>query len=514
MLNRTLLLALAGATLLLAQDPPSPGEPQNKGTVYYLPSRYPAWPPAYDDKAYAAIDGNHLFGYVRELVGIADASHDDDQRYWGRIAGTDGDAHAANWMLSRLKQLGITDVHNESLDLPPQWAPQSWSVSATAGAKTVKLETATPMLHTPGTPNGAALDLEAIYVGLGTAADFAGRDVKGKAVFIQAEPLPGAARQSASEYGAPARAQEKGAAAIFIVIAVPGNFSTLAEGATTVPSFTLGFEDGAAVRELIEKGPTPRIKLSSVIKMESGLQTSLIWGVIPGMSDEKIIINAPRDGYYFGANDNASGVATALGLAEYYMKIPPEKRTRTIVIVGSPGHHNTPVGSQWLVAHKDTFFDKTALIINCENTAQASVDLKGFTLVNANTPAGFDWFVRGSAKLGQLANMDWDRFGVARYHDAMEVPSGDMSEFATFAPSVQLSQNTPFYHSDKDTLETIAPSGLGSVTRAYAHLIDDVNKLPIEQLQPGAIAPGSDPGEIEYKSPIDAPEIMQPPRRF
>lgn len=518
MFNKTLFLAFAAATVLLAQDVPPGDRPaagagKGKETVYYLPSRYPAWPPAYEDKAYAAIDGNHIFGYVRELVGIADASHDDDHPYWGRITGTDADAHTANWMLSRLKQIGVTDVHSEDLDLPPQWTPESWSVSATAGAKTVKLATATPMVHTQGTPNGATLDLEAVYVGLGTAADFAGRDVKGKAVFIQAEPLPGGSETSASAYGAPARAQDKGAAAIFVVIAVPGNFSTLIEGTTTVPSFALGFEDGAAVRELIEAGTPPRIKLRSVIKMESGQQTSLIWAVIPGMSDEKIIINAPRDGYYFGANDNATGLATALGLAEYFVKIPRAQRTRTIVIVGSPGHHNTPVGSQWLVAHKDTFFDKTALIINCENVAQTAVDMHGLTLVASNTPATLDWFVHGSVKLGQVANMAWDRFGISRYHDAMEVPTGDMSAYADFAPSIQLTQATPFYNSDKDATETVAPSGIGSVARAYAHLIDDVNKLTLADLQPGAIFHGSDPGEIEYKSPIETPELMQPPRR-
>ena len=48
------------------------------------------------------------------------------------------------------------------------------------------------------------------------------------------------------------------------------------------------------------------------------------------MSDEKIIVSAHRDGYFEGAADNASGLATLVGLAEYFTKLPKEKRPRTM----------------------------------------------------------------------------------------------------------------------------------------------------------------------------------------
>ncbi len=160
------------------------------------------------------------------------------------------------------------------------------------------------MVRTPGTPNGEVLDLEAAYVGLGTEADFIGRNVNGKAVFIEAVGLPGAWQQSASVYDAPRRAQQRGAKAIFVVVGLPGNFRTEIAGSTGVPSFTLGFQQGAAVRGMIEQ--SPRIRIRSDIQMQAaGQRTSLVWGVIPGMSDEKIIINAHRDGYFDAGDDNA-----------------------------------------------------------------------------------------------------------------------------------------------------------------------------------------------------------------
>ncbi len=54
------------------------------------------------------------------------------------------------------------------------------------------------MVRTPGTPNGEVLDLEAAYVRLGTEADFIGRNVNGKAVFIEAIRTAGRMAASAS----------------------------------------------------------------------------------------------------------------------------------------------------------------------------------------------------------------------------------------------------------------------------------------------------------------------------
>lgn len=487
-----LAVALAVSTLAVSMDAQEPARPvsrerQFKDTVYFPPNAYPEWPLAPGDQIYAAINGEHMLGYVKELIGIAENYRDQGHQYWGRITGTSADADTSKWMLDKLRAIGVTDVHSEALDLPPQWMPASWEVTASGSGKTINLDTAQPMVRTPGTPNGEVLDLEAAYAGLGTEADFSGRNVNGKAVFIEAVGLPGAWQQSASVYDAPRRAFQHGAKAVFLVVGLPGNFRTEIAGSTAIPSFTLGFQQGAAVRGLIEQAAgkdAPRIRLRSDIQMQAaGQKTSLIWGVIPGMSDEKIIVSAHRDGYFDAADDNATGVATALGLAEYYAKMPKEKRRRTIVIVGNSGHHNTAVGSQWLVAHRDTFFAKTALIINSEHTAQVGVDLYGYKLVATNTPANFDWFANGSAKFKSLVTTDWDRFGISRYTEPTERANGDMGSFASFGPSIQLIQATPFYHSDHDTLQTIPASGLASVTRSYAKIIDDVNKLELKDLQ-------------------------------
>ena len=137
---------------------------------------------------YGAIDGDHLKVYVEELTAVSRRYRDADHQFWGRIIGTEADAENAAWMSDKLRAAGVPEVRMQTFDLEPQWMPQSWSVKATAGAKEIALQTAQPAYTTRGTPAGG-VDLEVVYVGLGTDADFAGRDVAGKAALITSMPM-------------------------------------------------------------------------------------------------------------------------------------------------------------------------------------------------------------------------------------------------------------------------------------------------------------------------------------
>ncbi len=242
------------------------------------------------EKAYAAIDGRHIHQYVEDLTAISRKYRDSGHpQFWGRIIGTQADADTAQWMVDKFKKFGLSDVRIQPFELPPQWMPQSWEITAAGGGKTLHLDSAQPAYQTKSTDG---LDLEAAYVGTGSEADFAGRDVRGKAVFIFSMPLPGSWRHTAMAEGAVRRAEEKGAAAIFAIIALPGNVRTqLYPTRTNVPTFSLGMDDGYAVRDLIGEAPAgqaPHVKIRLDVKMEEGLKTGTVWGTLPGATDETI----------------------------------------------------------------------------------------------------------------------------------------------------------------------------------------------------------------------------------
>src|SRR5580698_8717935 len=138
-MNYKIIAAFAAATCAFSQAPRAPQEPMKP--LHPLDESYLVWPVAPADKAYTAIDGDHLKHYVEEQSAISDRYRDKGHQFWGRIIGTEADAQNADWMMDKMKKAGLSDVHLQSFDLPPQWMPQSWSVEAVAGDHSLNLAT-------------------------------------------------------------------------------------------------------------------------------------------------------------------------------------------------------------------------------------------------------------------------------------------------------------------------------------------------------------------------------------
>ena len=173
------------------------------------------------DQRYAAIDGAHLKDIVREVTDISLANRDDRTKYWGRIAGTRGEEMAREYVERRFRELGLTDIRDQVFDLPTQWFPAGHDIRVEAGERTYRFDSMVPALRS--NPTDGTLDLEAVWVGTGSTADFLGRDVAGKAVFIHSIPAPGSMGHSAgaSWEDAIRRAQDRGAAAVVVIYGSP-----------------------------------------------------------------------------------------------------------------------------------------------------------------------------------------------------------------------------------------------------------------------------------------------------
>src|SRR5438045_8075248 len=101
--------------------------------------------------SYSTIDGAHLKGYVGDLAAISRRYRDNGHpQFWGRIIGSAADRETADWLMNKMREIGLTDVHEDPIDLAPQWFPQSWSLTAGSGDNTLRLDTAQPAYTTPG----------------------------------------------------------------------------------------------------------------------------------------------------------------------------------------------------------------------------------------------------------------------------------------------------------------------------------------------------------------------------
>ena len=178
-----------------------------------------------------------------------------------------------------------------------------------------------------------------------------------------------------------------------------------------------------------------------------------------------------------------------LGLAEHFAKVPQSQRRRTMVFIGTDGHHaNQPggYGAEWLAANREKFFSKTALMINAEHPSQVLTH-GGDRWMDGNhhSPSVVcGRFIEAAARRRLPSTRFMSSACRSGPSQAANPPGGDMAHSVGFLPGVVVQSNDFMYmHTTGDTPENVAWSGLEAATRAYARIIDEVNKLALSDLQ-------------------------------
>ena len=142
--------------------------------------------------------------------------------------------------------------------------------------------------------------------------------------------------------------------------------------------------------------------------------------------------------------------------------------------------------------NRQTLFPKTALMINAEHpsTLQTTVRPTYYqndnSIVWSNTYMPQQWYAGGPSrrKLETIAVNAFRAFGASMYLDPNpRPPAGDLGAFFRGVPGVATSEFYHYFHSDQETADVVPWTGLEATTRAYARIIDEVNKLPLSDLQ-------------------------------
>jgi Iap family predicted aminopeptidase len=391
----------------------------------------------------------------------------------------------ADLLESKFRKLGLQDIHREEFALSPQWFPTDWNMAASSGAKTLTFQSAFPTWNSKPTPAGD-IQAEAVWVGFGTAADFSGRDVRGKVAVVHSMLAPGNMGNSATWEGAARRAAERGAVAVVLIWGYAENFMVVQNSGTNqIPGFYIGYEDGKALRDLIAEG-TVNLTLKLQVDMRPNLKSVSIYGTLPGATDENIIVMGHMDGWFQGALDNASGLSVMLELAEHFSHASKEKRRRSITFIGTAGHHVGSPNAAFLHKNRETLLAKTALMINCEHVSYSDHETWSTKMRQSNEVAPLRYWIYGSPSLAEITLGSYRTFRVPLIGDMDDRATGEMGQVSRDAPSIQVIRSPEFKHTDRDTPDIVPAAGMESIARAYAKIIDQVNKLGRRNLMPAA----------------------------
>ena len=470
-----------------------------------LPVGFPHRP----DRGDELLDGAALKNDHRRIVDFSLESLAAGDTVWGRRAATPAFMHTLEWTVNAFKAAGLENAAVETYPVQgTMWVPQSWRVQLVgdaafgAGTETVTLQSAFPQ---PGgvTIPGGSLTAPVIFVGHGTDADLAGRDVAGKIAVVHIRPEP--SLFGSAEQGVAARLVEKGAVGVINAVEGPGNAqyfdSRFACG--KAPCFMVGGNDGWFLQQVIGKaanaGVLDKLKVSMSLASEekSALTSANGVATIPGQSAKRIIVNAHADGYFQGGDDNASGLAVLVGLARYFAKQPQPKHT--LMFVASGGHHGPGNGPGSLVAAHPDLKDSTLLILNLEHVGYADV-VRGKTRSPNNTGMSWELSVTEAAKAVGVTNESpflidlWRQaarcYGVATYQSVGPTVSGDLGGYRPLGvPMTQMIQSGTFYHSSGDVYEAVPTEALERAARFHAFLLEKADEAPEALITAGKGAP-------------------------
>jgi hypothetical protein len=505
-----LALALADTAPAAAQLDDGPGVettygaglPRDRDFLLFRDDQYPVWPLTASQQQYAPIDGARMKEHVVELAQIAVRYRDQGHRWWGRLPGTSADRESMDYMTREFEKLGLT-VESFPYLLPTDWRPTDWAVSYTAadGAR-VELGTAFPVGGSKAT-GPEPVTAEAVWVGIGAGADFIGRDVRGKAVVIYSTFVPGGRSHSASDraglFNANSRAVELGAALVINVMGVPGNGQFQPEGGLRqVPHFTVSMDEGFALRDRLDRGERVVFTARLEVPELRDIPTAYTIATLPGSSDEEIVIMSHTDGYFQGATDNASGMASALELARFYAAKPLQERPRTIRFIQFPDHHHGEVARGRPEVGIDAIYpwERVALKLTMEHPSQTLLYLYNDGITGTNAVGAFRWNALGSATFEQMVFDTLREFGVSVY--AIE----DGPKNGNYAPSFHIIDHI-VYHTSLDAPELVPASGLERATRAFAAAIDRTNRMTMQELRGESFPPARGQGTLRGVESIE-----------
>ena len=328
-----------------------------------------------------------------------------------RRPGTSEGHQAEEWVADRFREMGLEQVTLDPIPITV-WTAKQWSLRV-AG----KEIPAFFVVNTGFTgPEGVSAAL--VYVGLGREKDFAPKDVAGKIVVAEV-PFPkmpygallklsgaayaisdpdGSITLSSSQYlnfvrqnflggttaeNAPAndvywQAQRQGAAAICLILRDQPSNSNTHYGPydgimKPMPALWIGKQDGIELRESAKAGA------EATLALEGGTEPGVmhnVWGILPGRSEEVILVTSHHDSPFQGAVEDGAGTAQVLAQAWAWSRVPKDQRPKTLVFVVDSGHFYGSLGGHTFARDHREIMKRVRILITLEHLGGKEVEEK------------------------------------------------------------------------------------------------------------------------------------------
>lgn len=423
------------------------------------------------------LDADALIADVRTVTGFG----------WRRN-GCPAARTAADFLRARFEEAGlVTTVETWPFNM---YYPREWSIAPEGGdweANSIPI-----WYSSPGAVVGAGLHIDARK----GVPDLTDLDMAGKILLVDVDyvgnfmPTDGSSMADAGLYGAAVRA---GASGYVRRAGAPGNsvmlmhlaqnFATHAAPARLggIPALTVGSADFTRLVESAATGADLRLNLTVFdvpkggdLRVEGGalgpgshhLRATVddVWGVLPGRSDEVIVIAAHYDSTFDGAVDNATGCAVLLGLLRYFAALEQNERAKTLVFLSSGAHDTGDFDLYHFVElHRDDILARTIAFNWLDHMAADATEAAPGNTVAHGVLASENAVLRS-----HLAE-NLERFDIP-IHPLLG-PASTISHLPTEVPSYNVTLAPSWYHSPEDTIDTVPAAALATMAAAQLSIV-------------------------------------------
>lgn len=444
-----------------------------------------------------------------------------------RRIGTNEAHQIENFLVSKLKELGLESLKKEPIDVI-NWTASKWKLLISSNGNQIEIP-CFYVLNT-GFTNGEGITAPLVYVGTGQIKDFKGVDVQGKIVVadIECPTLPlgkliklaklyyvsdpsnsidtttkliltfvlsnmppqalGGKRREDSVYW---RAFDRGALGLILILRdYPSNINSHwgpYDGVMKpIPALYVGKYDGIKVRELAQENSS----LGTII-LEGVQEPAIahnIWGILPGRSEEMIMISSHHDSAFKGASEDGTGVAMVLAQLRAWSKVPKNDRPRSLLFCLSAGHLYGGIGAEAFARKYRTTILKDVLVdVNLEHLCAKEVEedpeTHNFKFTN-NLAMGAVFLSQNENLVAPVVKVckdyNIDKMMLIPDNFFATPPIGEAGHFATKADLKVIHWiRSPYYLlTAEDTLDKIDLDKLHSTAQCVTDLINLLMILP------------------------------------
>jgi hypothetical protein len=424
------------------------------------------------------------------------------------------EGHAAErWVADCMREIGVENVNLHAVPMTV-WNAENWSLNVDGD------EIASFFIMNTGSTGPDGVTAPLVYVGEGAAANFDQEDIAGKIVvadmpfptmptglimkfmraayaisdpdgdinlgygqclpFIRSTFIGGTDENSAPPNDVYWQSFKRGAAAVCLILRDQPSNSNTHYGPydgimKPLPGLWIGKRDGARLRELARQSKEAALILDT--RTDPGVMHN-VWGVLPGMSDEVILVTSHHDSPFEGATEDGSGTASVLAQAWAWARGPKERRPKTLVFVVDSGHFYGSLGGHAFAQEHKDIMERTKVLITLEHLAAKEVEEKDGEYTETGRQAFTVMFTSSETQVIAAAMKALDktkpRLVASIPSDFFApVPTSDASGYVLEAGLPVISWiGCPYYLLDAhDTLDKIDKSQLVPVTQTATELV-------------------------------------------